>query len=325
MLMGRPKTTNKDLPPRMGRKGNAFYYIPSVGERAWEPLGSDKARALVKWAEYEGKDQGATVRDAWTRYQALHLPSLAKNTQRNYLVSSRAVLKRWGDAPVNELKTSHIAEYLDRAKKKSAANAHVVLLSVLFEKMRRWGWTQNDPCNVRKNKVGRRSRYITDDEFLKLREAARPLVRVVMDLCYLTASRQSDILKLKRADIKEDGLYIVQQKTGAKQVYELTAELRAALDAAKALPTPVRSFEHLIVDRKGEPYTQPRFQKMWTADFAKTGIEGVVFHDIRGKAGTDAKRLGLDYQGLLGHSRRDMSDSYIRAIEGTRVSPLKKL
>jgi integrase len=320
MLMGRRKTKDLDLPPRMARKGNALYYVPSVGDRKWIPLGSDKPKALLKWAEREGKAGGRTVQDAWNRYEAFHLPELSENTQRNYRVSAKAVLEYFGDAPATQVETQHIAEYLDTYPKKKAANAHVVLLSILFEKMRRWGWTQHNPTIVKKNPVSRRERYITDDEFFKLREASRPLVRIVMDLCYLTCSRQSDILKIKLTDIREDGLYIVQKKTGTKQVYTITPELDAALGRAKALR---ESITYLICDRQGEPYTQPRFQKMWVRDFAKTDVEGVVFHDIRGKAATDAKKLGMDYQGLLGHSRRDTSDSYIRAIEGSRVRPLR--
>lgn len=319
MLMGRRKTKDLDLPPRMARKGKAYYYVPSTGDRKWEALGSDKSRALLKWADKEGRGGGRTVQDAWNRYEAFHLSELAENTQKNYRTSANAVLEYFGEAPANQVETQHIAEYLDTYPRKSAANAHIVLLSILFEKMRRWGWTQNNPTIIRKNPVSRRKRYITDDEFFKLREASRPLVRAVMDLCYLTCSRQSDILKIKLTDITADGLTIVQKKTGTKQVYTMTPELAEALKRAKLR----ESITYLICDRQGEPYTQRRFQKMWTVDFAKTDVEGVVFHDIRGKAATDAKRLGLDYQGLLGHSRRDTSDSYIRAIEGSRVRPLR--
>ncbi len=319
MLMGRRRTKDLDLPPRMARKGACFYYVPSTGDRKWEPLGPDKAKALLKWAENEGRGGSRTIQDAWMRYEAFHLPELSENTQRNYRVSAKAILKYFGNAPANGVTSQHIGDYLDRHPKKAAANAHVVLLSVLFEKMRRWGWTENNPTRVKKNPARRRGRYLTDEEFLRLRASARPLVLAVMDLCYLTASRQSDILKIKHSDIREDGLHITQKKTGAKQVYEITPELKAALDRAKALR---ESIVYLICRRDGEAYTQPQFQKMWTADFKKAAVENVVFHDIRGKAATDAKRKGLDYQGLLGHTRRDMSDSYIRAIEGMRVKPL---
>lgn len=325
MLMGRRKTKDLDLPPRMSRKGKAFYYVPSVKPRKWVSLGADKPKALLKWAELEGKGSGRTIADALDRYLAFHLEGLAESTQINYRQAGRAIRKYFGSAPVNEVLPQHIAEYLDTGKSKLAKNLHIGLLSVLYEKMRRWGWTDKNPTfGIRRNPVRRRVRYLTDKEFLTLREAARPLVRVVMDLCYLTGSRQSDILKIRLADFDDSGLRITQKKTKAKQVYTMTAELKTALESTKTLRRKVGSL-YLLCNGRGAPYVQRAFQKLWTADFAKTDVEDVVFHDIRGKAATDAKRLGLDYQAILGHTSRDMSDSYIRAIEGTTVSPLRRI
>jgi integrase len=48
------------------------------------------------------------------------------------------------------------------------------------------------------------------------------------------------------------------------------------------------------------------------------------FHDIRGKAATDAKRDGLDYQAMLGHSTKRMSDRYIHGKESVRVEPMRR-
>jgi integrase len=50
----------------------------------------------------------------------------------------------------------------------------------------------------------------------------------------------------------------------------------------------------------------------------------VVFHDIRAKAATDSKGEGLDYQALLGHSKRDMSDRYVKARTTDKVAARNK-
>lgn len=49
------------------------------------------------------------------------------------------------------------------------------------------------------------------------------------------------------------------------------------------------------------------------------------FHDIRGKAATDAKADGQDYQAMLGHSTKRQSDAYVKAKETTRVEPLRRV
>lgn len=321
MSMGRRRTINLDLPPRMARKGRAYYHVASVGLRQWKPLGGDKALALLKWAELEGRTDVRTFGNALDRFLAECLDGLAENTKRNYRQSAKALRQVFGDAPVAQITPQHVAEYLDRYPSKQSANAQVLLMSVVFEKLMRWGWTDRNPARgIRRNPRAPRTRYLTDEEFHALRNAACPLVRAVMDLSYLTGLRQSDVLKIRRDDIR-DGLYVVQKKTGRKQVYSLTAELQAAIDQAKAIKQPVGSL-YLISNRRGKPYTQPRFQYFWMRDFAKTGIEDVVFHDIRAKAATDAKALGMDYQALLGHANRNMSDQYVKLRETDRVSPL---
>ena len=62
-----------------------------------------------------------------------------------------------------------------------------------------------------------------------------------------------------------------------------------------------------------------RVQIKW----AEFGGERFTFHDIRAKALTDAKRLGLDAQALAGHSSATMTEHYIKQREFKRVTPLK--
>jgi hypothetical protein len=48
---------------------------------------------------------------------------------------------------------------------------------------------------------GARDRYVTDDEFLKVRAVAHPMVRFAMNIALITGSRQTDILKLDRKQV----------------------------------------------------------------------------------------------------------------------------
>jgi len=53
--MGRHKTVQTQLPKRMRRIRNAYYYDHGIinGKRCKEPLGSDYREALRRWAEIE--------------------------------------------------------------------------------------------------------------------------------------------------------------------------------------------------------------------------------------------------------------------------------
>lgn len=56
-----------------------------------------------------------------------------------------------------------------------------------------------------------------------------------MDLCYLTGQRIGDVLKIRRADLRDDGIYVEQQKTKARVLVAWNAELRAAVETAKGM------------------------------------------------------------------------------------------
>jgi hypothetical protein len=51
--MGRKRTRDFDLPPRMARKGAALYYVTNERPRRWIPLGTDLNRARRTWADLE--------------------------------------------------------------------------------------------------------------------------------------------------------------------------------------------------------------------------------------------------------------------------------
>ena len=141
-----------------------------------------------------------------------------------------------------------------------------------------------------------------------------------MDLALLTGQRPADVLKLKRTDIRDGALWIVQNKTGARLGIEITGELAATIARINARPRKAIS-AYVIQDENGQPLTQcalrSRFDKART--LAKVDFQ---FRDIRAKAATDTGDLAHS-QTLLGHKNRDMTEHYVRARIGERVKPLR--
>lgn len=331
MSMGRKRTSNFNLPPRMHLKGGCYYHVSSAVPRKWTRLDPDPSRAKILWATLENEhvdtDSFQTLAD---RYMAECTDNLAPATQKQYRIYANTLsavfgkLSDGGDMALSEITPQHIAKYLDEHRSPTMANNQVSMLAVMFEKAMRWGWIDRNPARgIRRNAMKPRDRYITDDEFRTIREAAPDFIRCAMDICYVTGMRQGDILKIKLSDITADGLMVQQGKTGKKQCFTLSPELSAALNRAKALPRPVRSF-FLLSSQNGQPYKQRTFQQKFLATIRDTKIENIHFHDIRAKAATDAKKLGQDYQALLGHANRTMSDRYVKLREVEQVEPLRK-
>jgi len=330
VAMGRPKSTNLDLPPRMSQKGKAYYYVTSEGgKRKWLPLGSDKAAALSKWAELEGDTcSGArqgTVVYCLDRYVVEILPSKTIKTQAKYKRSAEAIRKVFGAMMIDAVQPKHLYQYLDRHPKPKVANGDIKLFSVVFGFAMRWGECDRNPCfGVKRHPEPPRDRYITDQEMNRVIELAPDRMRVVIEMAYITAMRKSDLLNILLSDISEEGLYVKQGKTGKKQLFEWTHELRRIVTEARKLPRRIGTF-FLFTTRAGTQYSASGFDSNWKRLIKKTGIENIHFHDIRGKAITDAKRdSGIDNaQALAGHKNASMTEQYIRQRSVEKVKPIR--
>ena len=158
-----------------------------------------------------------------------------------------------------------------------------------------------------------RDRYVTNAEFEKVKEHAHFTVVDAMDLALLTGQRPADVLKLKRTDIRDGALWIVQNKTGARLGIEVTGELQTVIDRINSRPRSAIG-TYLIQDEKGQSLSyyamRSRFDKART--LAKVSFQ---FRDIRAKAATDTGDLAHS-QKLLAHKNREMTEHYVRARKG---------
>ena len=226
--------------------------------------------------------------------------------------------------PIDAIAPMHIREYMDIRGQvaKVRANREKALFSHLFNKAREWGYTATqNPCQgVKGFKEIGRSRYITDAEFDQVKAQAHFTVVDAMDMALLTGQRPADVLKLKRTDIRDGALWIVQNKTGARLGIEITGELASTISRINERPRQAIS-AYLIQDENGQPLTQcalrSRFDKARL--LAKVDFQ---FRDIRAKAATDTGDLAHS-QTLLGHKNREMTEHYVKARVGERVKPLR--
>lgn len=325
--MGRRRQSNFDDPPRFHKKGNCWYHVTGTAPRKWSKLSADRAEALRQWAQLEGVREDDSTRlfsVVARRYTREILPTKAIATRRDNEKELANLLKVFAHMPIDAIAPMHIREYMDirGQSAKVRANREKALFSHIFNKAREWGYTScQNPCQgVKGFKETGRDRYITDDEFAKVKEQAHFTVVDAMDLALLTGQRPADVLKLKRTDIRDGALWIVQNKTSARLGIEVTGELAAVI--ARIVTRPRKAISSfLIQDENGQPLTQgalrSRFDKART--LAKVDFQ---FRDIRGKAATDTGNLAHS-QKLLGHKNRDMTEHYVKARMGERVRPLR--
>ena len=329
-VMGRRRTTSTDLPQRMHRKGGMYYYVPSTGPRKWIKLHAELPTARVLWAQHENArgGDGGSFSVALDQYLiSERFLALADKTRRQYEHIAGELREFFAGATLDIITAVHIAAWMDNHRSKIQANTGKAIIGTLFEIAARTGVVNANPAKlVRYHRISGRDRLITDAEYRAIWNAADEHVRIAMDLGYLTGARIQDILDIRLQDISADGILVkvskVRNSTKKKQLFLRSPALDDVIDRAMALPRSVRGM-HLICDRQGKPYLYGTFNTHWLDAVRTAKIEGVHFHDIRAKAATDAKALGMDYQALLGHASRAMSDRYIRQREIERVETIK--
>ena len=317
--MGRRRTKDLDLPPRLYLRHSTYYYVSA--DKQWHRLGRDKARALRLWADLECMPTAATVGDILRRYLADCTGHLKPSARAKYFRYANAVTEKFGALPADDLTRFAIARWRDGGVKPIWFNGCLSVLRMAYRKAGEWGWaTTNEAQEVALNPTTARGRYLTDEEFRAIRDKAVPWLQLAMDLSYLTGMRESDVVAL-RWDAVSDRVYVEQVKTGNRQAFEITPALRSILEAAKRRPI-LGLF--VIATDKGRPITTRRLQKAFGEARVESGVKDARFHDIRGKAATDAADAGLDYQALLGHATKKMADRYVKTRRTIKAPTLAK-
>jgi integrase len=257
----RPKTTARDLPPRMlrrtkrlvsGKVWEGYYYNgrDDAGRRVEIPLGSDLNEAKRKWAELERKPAPAEtglMSAVFDRYVRDILPTKAPRTQKNNLLELAKLRAVFGGAPIRAITPQHIAQYRDARKQRMkdgalrpapvAANREMALFSHVWNMAREWGYTdkENPVTGVRKNKEKPRDYYADDDVWQAVRRHGDTALQDAMDLAYLSGQRPADVLKFRQSDIVDDALTLRQGKTDKRLRIRLTGDDGARTELGKLI------------------------------------------------------------------------------------------
>ncbi|KFX79976.1 integrase, partial [Ralstonia solanacearum] len=205
--MGR-KPSNPGAIPRFRTRRNTdgtlrYYYEHDAvdGKRKVEPLGTDRVKALQRWAELEGKRTPSPHRDVYTfsdvakEYRKRELSSKAAETQRQYDIYLTRLTASMADKPVDEITPADVADIWQSTRDKRGtvtANRTKATLSAVLNCGRLWGMMKApNPCTgVRgKKEAGRKAVLINDELYQSVYDVADQPLRNAMDLADLTSQR----------------------------------------------------------------------------------------------------------------------------------------
>lgn len=263
-----------------------------------------------------------TIGELLPRY--LSEAEIVERTRAEYrrIVEAR-LIHHFGRMPIAALTQQHVAKYLEKRKVDGApvmGNRERAVLSGAYQFALRKGWATHNPCQgVRRNKERPRKRYVEDAEFLTAFNAAPEPLQDFMAIGLLTGAREGDLRKMLRSDLTPDGIVIVEGKTelttgktrlvgwsDALRFFVRRALERQATVAEKGANAKTHRrargvSDHVLTNRFNEPWTEAAIQ---TA-LKRLPRNGWHFHDLRGKAASDADH------NILGHGQQMLS-VYVR-------------
>ncbi|MFC4519058.1 tyrosine-type recombinase/integrase [Cupriavidus pinatubonensis] len=361
-MIGRRKKASP-LPSRVYEKNGAWYFVDI--RRKWHKLCrvSDGLTALytalaafTRDADQQASDTMPALIDAWLLAK---LSSYAAKTQEEYRRMASFIRSEFDDQwRVEDVEPKDVARFLDKhfETKPNASNKYRALLSVMFAFAVRKGLRNVNPVTeVAGAAEGKRDRYITDAELHEVRAAAllgndgKPTpsgaqIVALIDLAYQTAQRIGDLLALNWSNVSDEGIMFHPAKTvnssGVRMLVEMTAELRATLEGAKA--GKVTAIGPVICTQSGGRFTYSGAQTAWKRACqrareryekrcAEVGapadprfLVGMHFHDLRAKGLTDKRRQdgAAAAQALAGHTTAEMTAHYTKARQIERVQPV---
>ncbi|MDC7963919.1 hypothetical protein XfCFBP8082_03920 [Xylella fastidiosa subsp. fastidiosa] len=325
--MGRRRKRNKHLPQSMFFQHGAYYFVASG---KWLPLGKEYGAALGKYAVFVGKKPTVdSVKDMVWGYIEAKRPKLSAKTIEGYERNAANLCAVFGHLRPDEIETSDIFRYLT-TKGNVQANRDKALLSASYSWHRLGGYKGSDPTKrlQYRNEEKPRDRYVEDVELNSILAKASHKLSCIATFLELTGMRQGDALRVKLADLDDNGFIYWNSKSKKKQGLHRSDALTACIERARELwrrENQVWLFESHPKGKHSKrgigPYTPSGLRAMWRVARAKAGLSDVRLHDLRAKAGSDRETVE-EAQQVLGHSDAKVTQRHYRR-RMTRVNPTR--
>lgn len=239
-----------------------------------------------------------------------------------------------GATAITDIETRHIAKFLEgylACGKTSMAVALRSLLSDVFREAIAEGIIKHNPVTATRSPTPKVKRErLTIEEFWEIHANAQSSLpdwaSLGMELALLTGQRREDICEMKKSDVRENRLWVIQGKTGAQLAIPLKLHLDAAgLTVGDVIEKCISASEgeYLIGSDSRKAGRTPgalhpdTLTKAFVTARKSSALQFTdtppTFHEIRSLSGRlYEKEYGKEFaQKLLGHKSMKMTDKYL--------------
>jgi integrase len=317
----------------MDRTGKVRRYFRRRGKRLGAlpgDVGSEEFMAAYQGFLAENKPtaflprtgEGSFGRLITEYYGSTPFKNLKPSSRTAYRYALEPLAKAHGHRLVRDMRADKVAKIIGDigARKPGMANFTKSVLQNLMKYAVKAKWRADNPViGIERFKSGTHHTW-TEGE-LKTFETKWPLgtrERLGYALLLWTIQRVGDVAKMRRADIVDGELHVIQQKTGAELYLPIVPELALAMKAypAKGLV--------LIGAENGKPLTRPGLSEFMARAIEQAGLPAkCVSHGLR-KAGmrrmAEAGFTEKQIAAWSGHKTLREIERYTQAADQRRMA-----
>ena len=316
---------------------------------AWQRAHDAHQAADAKAASAGPQVRPRSIADLIARYRASpEWAEKAVETKRDYEKALRPLEADCGHLPVASLLRKHVGSIRDRyawrtetmagedgkpvtrrVPNNRQANRVITMLSILLTyAVDPLGWRQDNPA-LRPRRLRSASdgyRPWTPAEFAQFHERSDEFWRFAGMLALLTAQRGQDQVTMHWTDYDGASIAVTQKKGRGKVKLRVPCHeaLKTLLDARQGVaraqnPAPLT----ILAQPNGQPWGANQFQKAAGKAIRTAGLQGVVWHGLRGAMASWASEEGASdaaIAALLGHTQLQTTRRYSRGASQKRLA-----
>lgn len=338
MNAARRRSVPDGLPNRVYQKSGSWYWVPKGGP--WIKLCRVDAGELKMLerltTEKRKRESGLSGNgDMPARVDEYVKEKRAEHRESSWHYYGEYVKKDFADFNVKKVDNADIVDFLNnnwRGKLPMQRTMRAFLVGFFRWCREKRYYTGENPCNGIKLKQPRpRDVYITDEHFSMIRaqlEAENPMILCLVDLCYLTAQRSTEVRSLLWKADSEDSNWIdsahgvihftpskTLESSGLAVDWPITPEIDAVLKRAKGIGKVKSQF--VVHTRAGKFWTNTSALRVWrqACNAAELQKYAYTIKDIRAKALTDAMRAGYNIDAIkdaAAHAKISTTETYFK-------------
>ena len=314
--------------------GKAFVLasgVPGARKKRWKVgcLNKTVAREMesaIKTRLLLGQERTEQARPVlfkeWAKtYLDLESVKTLRSYQDRVEIMERQLVPFFGAKILSEISPADVEAYRGRRMKRdgnpasiqTVNNDHTVLKHCLNVAVRRGLLVNNAAARVSMpNPQNERDRVLTEEEWYRLYDAAKPHLRPVLLTAYQLGQRFGEIVGLTwdRVDLKRGFITLraLDTKTKTARQVPMTPDVRVTL---QQLAKVRRLTTRHVFTYAGRALQ--RVTRSFKAALTDAGIEDFRFHDLRHCASTNLRRAGVDTataMKIVGHKSEKMWKRY---------------